>query len=128
MSERHDGEPDIERRTLEYSVRAVRLFQALQAQPDRAGWVIGRQYLRAATSIGANVAESQSGESRQDFAHKLSNAQKEARESLYWLQILKRTAILPAARLRDLLKETDETIAVLASIIITTRRRSQEQS
>jgi len=54
-----DGPPaayDIEERTLEFGVRAVRLLQTLKEQPDRAGWTIGRQYLRAATSIGANVA------------------------------------------------------------------------
>ena len=72
MKEGHGERPDIQERTLEYAVRAVRLFQALQALPDRAGWTIGRQFLRAATSIGANVAEAQSAESRADFAHKLS--------------------------------------------------------
>lgn len=127
MSERHEERPDIQGRTLEYAIRAVRLFQALQAQPDRAGWVIGRQYLKAATSIGANVTESQSGESRPDFVHKLSIAQKEARESLYWLQILERTGILPPARLTDLKRETDEIIAVLAAIILSTRRKSEHQ-
>jgi len=89
---------------------------------------MGRQFLRAATSIGANVAESQSGESRSDFIHKLHIAQKEARECYFWLQVMERTEIVPSARLKDLKKETDEIIAVLASIIISTRRKSQEQS
>ena len=123
MSERHGETPSIQTRTVDYAVRAVRLFQALQAQPDRAGWVMGRQFLRAATSIGANVAESQSGESRSDFVHKLSIAQKEARECLFWLQVLERTGILTASQLKDIKKETDEIISVLAAIIISTRNK-----
>ena len=125
MNEGQGEAPDIQGRTLEYAVRAVRLFQVLQAQPDRAGWTIGRQYLRAATSIGANVAEAQSGESRPDFLHKLSIAQKEARESLFWLQLLERAEIVAPTRLAELKKETNEIIAVLAAIILSTRRNSQ---
>ena len=115
----------IQERTLEYAIRSVRLFQALQAEPDRAGWTIGRQFLRAATSIGANVAEAQSAESRADFVHKLSIAQKEARESLYWLQVLERADILAPARLADLRNETDEIIAILAAIILSTRQNAR---
>jgi four helix bundle protein len=73
---------EIGERTLDYGVRAIRLFRALQARPDRSGRIIGRQFLRAATSIGANVAEARSGESRKDFAHKLQIAQGSPREPL----------------------------------------------
>ncbi len=122
-----DGLPDsrdIQERALDYGVQAVRLFQALQAQPDRAGWTIGRQYLRAATSIGANLAEAQSAESKQDFIHKCSIAQKEARESLFWLRLLERTEILPPADLRAPKAETNGIIAILAAIIKNTRRNA----
>lgn len=74
---------DIEDRTRAFGVRAVQLFRTLQAQPDRAGWIVGRQFVRAATSVGANVAEARAGESPRDFLHKLRIAEKEARESLY---------------------------------------------
>ena len=66
---------DIRHRTLEYALRAVNLYRALQEGKDGAGWVIGRQFLRAATSVGANVAEAQAAESRADFIHKYSIAQ-----------------------------------------------------
>ncbi len=56
--------PDIRKRSYAYCVRAIKLYQALQTEKDGAGWVLGKQYLRAATSIGANVEETQSGESR----------------------------------------------------------------
>jgi hypothetical protein len=49
--------PDIRRRAYQYALRAIRLFQYLQKQKDSAGWILGKQYLRAATSIGANIVE-----------------------------------------------------------------------
>jgi four helix bundle protein len=73
---------DIRERTLEYSLRAVRLYRALQGPRDRVAGNLGEQHLRAATSVGANVAEAQSAESGPDFVHKHGIAQKKARESL----------------------------------------------
>lgn len=115
---------DIEERTLEYGVRAVRLFRALQDSGDRAGWIVGKQFLRSATSVGANVAEARSGESQKDFLHKLQIAQKEARESLYWLRLMKEASLFPSAKLTPLLQETDEIIAVVTAIIRSTRRNA----
>jgi four helix bundle protein len=116
--------PDIRTRSYAYSLRAIKLYQALQQRKDGAGWVLGRQYLRAATSIGANVEEAQSGESRLDFVHKYGIAQKEARESLYWLRLLAESGIIPPQRLRPLTKETEELFAVITGIIVSTKRGS----
>jgi four helix bundle protein len=116
--------PDIRRRSYGYSLRAIRLYQALQQRKDGAGWVLGKQYLRAATSIGANVEEAQSAESRPDFVHKYGIAQKEARESLYWLKLLAESGIIPSRRLTPLMKETEELFAVITGIILSTKGRS----
>ena len=118
------GPQDIAERTLAYGVRAVRLFRALQDAEDRAGWIVGKQFLRSATSIGANVAEARSGETRRDFVHKLQIAQKEARESLYWLRLLTEADVLPAAKLADLTRETDEILSVLTAIIRSAKRNA----
>jgi four helix bundle protein len=117
--------PDIRRRSYGYSLRAIKLYQALQQRKDGAGWVLGKQYLRAATSIGANVEEAQSAESRPDFVHKYGIAQKEARESLYWLRLLAESGIIPSQRLRPLLKETEELFAVITGIIVSAKRRTK---
>ena len=69
---------DIGERTLRYALRAVKLYRALEKSEDAAGRIVANQYLRSATSIGANVTEAQSAESRADFVHKYSVAQKEA--------------------------------------------------
>src|SRR5271166_814838 len=72
---------DTRKRPVAYAPRAIKLYRFLQTQKDGAGWILAKQYLRCATSIGANIEEAQAGESRSDFIHKLGIAQKEARES-----------------------------------------------
>jgi len=111
----------IRERAFAFSLRAVQLFQHLQKQKDGAGWVIGKQFLRSACSVGANVEEAQSAESRADFTHKLGIAQKEAREALYRLRLLRESQIVTKTNLDPLLKETDILIRVLGSIILTTK-------
>jgi four helix bundle protein len=119
--------PDICGRSLDYGVRAVRLFRALQEQPDRAGWTVGRQYLRSATSIGANVAEAQSAETRADFVHKYGIALTEARESLYWLRLMDRSGLLPSHRVGPLIGETEELTAVITAITVRAKQNAEEK-
>jgi len=119
------GRLDIRDRSLAYALRAVKLYQYLQKQKDGAAWIIGKQYLRAASSVGANVAEAQAGETRADFVHKLGIAQKEARESFYWLRLLAESHLVARKQLDSLMQETEELIAVITSIIVTTKRKQQ---
>jgi len=113
---------DIRRRSFDYTLRAVKLYQHLQKQRDGAGWILGKQFLRAASSIGANIEEAQAGESRGDFVHKLGIARKEARESLYWLRVLAASKIVPEHRIQPLTQETEEVLNVITSIILKTKR------
>ena len=116
---------DIRRRSFEYTLRAINLYQYLQEQRRGAGWILGRQYLKAASSIGANVEEAQAGESRADFVHKLGIAQKEARESLYWLRVLAESQLVPRERVEQLTHETEELLNVITSIILNTKRKDR---
>jgi len=113
---------EIRARTFAYALRAVRLYQYLQKKKDGAGWVPGKQYLKAATSIGANMAEAQAGETRADFIHKLGIAQKEARESLFWLRLLAESQLVGRVRLRPPIHETEELIAVITAILVSSKR------
>ncbi|MUG97731.1 four helix bundle protein [Scytonema sp. UIC 10036] len=113
---------DIRERTVEYALRAIKLFQYIKGQKDEAGHIIGKQYLRSATSIGANIQEAQSGESKADFIHKLTIAQKEARESLYWLRLLAKSNIVTTERLNLLMQENEEIIAIITAIIVKTKK------
>ena len=115
--------PKIRDRSFAYALRAIQLYRYLPKQGDGVGWVLGKQYLRSACSVGANVEEAQAGESRSDFAHKLAIALKEARESLYWLRLLNESHTVPSGKLEPLIQATEEIIRILSSIILTTKQR-----
>ena len=112
---------DIRERTLAYATRGVRLSRSLMKLRDEAAKVIGRQFLRSSTSVGANVEEAQFAESRADFIHMYRIARKEARESRYWLRLMVESGIMPRSRLAPLIKETEELVAIITSIILTAR-------
>jgi four helix bundle protein len=82
---------DIKERTFLFGVRVVKLVGQLPR--NVAGIEVGKQLVRAGTSVGANVEEAQSGESKRDFVHKIGIAAKEAREARYWLRIVKATLL-----------------------------------
>ena len=98
---------DIQNRTFEFAVRIVNLCRHLDEKPG-VGRTIGRQLLRAGTSVGANVEEAQAGQSKPDFISKIAIALKEARETLYWLRLLVASKVLPEERLSDLTTEVKE--------------------
>ena len=98
ISDDQQGPQDIEERTLSYATRAVNLFRALQEKEGKAGWIVGNQHLRSAVSIGANVSEARSGESRRDSIHKMQIALKEARERLFQLKLMAFTNPTPSPR------------------------------
>ena len=111
-------------RTFNFSVRIVKLCQFLSKEysPDKN--VLLRQLLRSGTSIGANVEEAQSGQSRADFVSKMSIALKEARETNYWLRLMKATEVVTEEQISNLLEESEELKKILASIIISSKRNT----
>jgi four helix bundle protein len=92
-------------------------------QKDHVNLVLTRQLLRSGTSIGANVEEALGGQSSKDFVAKLAIAAKEARETGYWLRLIRDTQPHNQQELVDLLKECGELVRMLNSIILTTRRK-----
>jgi four helix bundle protein len=76
-----------------------------------------KQLLRSGTSIGANVAESQEAASKKDFINKLSISLKEARETEYWLKLLKESSVLNEKEFISLINDCDELIRLLISIL-----------
>jgi four helix bundle protein len=110
---------DIKERTFLFGVRVVRLVGQLPR--NVAGIEVGKQLVRAGTSVGANVEEAQNGESKRDFVHKMGIAAKEAREARYWLRIVKAT-LLQDAEVDALVQEADELVRILATIITKSKR------
>jgi len=113
---------DLEDRTFQFAVRIVKLCQTLDSEPG-VPRALANQLLRSGTSVGANVAEGQGGQSRADFVSKYSIANKEARETLYWLKLLVAADIVPEHRLADLMRECDELIAILTTIVKKTKEK-----
>ena len=77
---------ELEKRTKEFSLQLIRFLESLPK--DYLGEAMGRQLLKSGTSIGANYREANRAESKADFIHKLAIAEKEASETVYWLELL----------------------------------------
>ena len=75
----------IKEKSFSYAMHAIDLYKVLTVNKE---YIISKQFLKSATSIGANVTEASAAYSKKDFASKMSIASKEARESLYWLELL----------------------------------------
>jgi four helix bundle protein len=80
------------------------------------GQIIGRQLLRSGTSIGANYREANRAESKSDFIHKIGIAEKEAAETVYWLEICRDTKLGSEAKIAELLNEAGQLLAILITI------------
>ncbi len=106
-----------------FSKRIVLLYKMLLE--DRQPTALANQLLRSGTSVGANVEEATGGFSRRDFTAKCSIAYKEARESHYWLRLLRDTNCLEARLAESLIKDADELKRILAAIIISARKSAQ---
>ena len=117
-----NSEPDIRSRTFEFSVQIIELYKFLQNEKKE--YVLGKQLLRSGTSIGANVEEATAAQSKKDFIAKMSIALKEARETNYWLRLLKRTGFI---KKDDLINESSELMNILGAIIRTSRKNLKSE-
>src|SRR5712664_2353292 len=103
-----------------FALRIITLSRWLRGQWE---FEIGGQVFRAGTSIGANVEEALAGVSRRDFVVKMAVASKEARETNYWLRLLRDSNIVPTARMSPLLDESLELVRILTAIVKTGQQR-----
>jgi four helix bundle protein len=105
----------IQEKSFTFALEVIKLYIEIRKQGE---FVISKQLLRCGTSIGANVEEAIAGQTRKDFFSKMSIASKEARETRYWLRLLK------ASKLVDLnydeqLQKAEEIVKLLTSIVKT---------
>ena len=106
----------VQQKSFGFALRIIKLYTTLQQHRE---YVLSRQLLRSGTSIGANVTEATAGQSRRDFLAKMSIASKEARETKYWLELLKQSELAPVDVSGEL-SEVEELIRMLTSIVKTT--------
>ena len=106
-------------KSFDFAVRIVKFHKWLKE--SGADYDLAKQVLRSGTSIGANVAEAQSGQSKKDFIHKNHIAFKEVNETIYWLNLLNKSEIISDDTANSLLKDAEELRRILASIIKTSK-------
>ena len=118
-------EQTFKRRTKEFALGALRLVEGLPK--SRPAGVIGGQLLRSATSVGANYRAACRGKSAADVIAKLALVEEEADESLYWMEILAESGALSTDRLKGLMSEANEIVAMTVASI-KTLKSSREPS
>lgn len=106
-----------------FAVKVIKLYRRLC--DDKKEYIISKQLLRSATSIGANINEAQAAQSKSDFISKMCIASKEARETKYWLELLMATDLLDKNEVfvANLMCEIDEIIRMLTAIVKTSQTK-----
>jgi len=103
-----------------FALLIISIYKELKAENE---FTLSKQILRSRTSIGANVNEAISAISKKDFVFKLGISLKEARETKYWLNLLKDSDFIGQEIFNKSNKDCDELIKILSSIILTTKQR-----
>ena len=105
--------------TFAFSLQIINLYKELCEQKE---YVLSKQLLRSATSIGANVEEAIAGQTKRDFVAKMAIASKEARESRYWLRLLEKSKLV-ALDFTEHLAAIESIINVLTKIVKTSQSK-----
>ena len=101
-----------------FAIQIVRLYKFMIDQNE---FIISKQVVRSGTSIGANIEEALAAHSRRDFISKMTISSKEARETNYWLRLLRDSKLLVSVDLNALIKESEEIIKIITSIVKTSK-------
>lgn len=103
-------------KSFKFSVRIIKFYSLKSKQHNDLKDIL-KQLLRSGTSIGANISESQEASSKKDFINKLTISLKEARETDYWLRLLKESSVIEEKEFISLIKDCEELIKLLVSIL-----------
>jgi len=117
---------DISNRMLDFGIKIIRLTDQMKKTASSSH--AGLQVVRSATSAGANYEEACSAQSRADFVHKLQIVLKELKESLYWLNIIRKADFITTEYYMDsLIRENKELANIIAKSIITVKRNNKKR-
>lgn len=105
----------IKDKTYKFSLRIIKLYQYLSKEIKE--FVIAKQILRSGTSIGANIEESTGAQSKKDFIAKFHIALKEAKETHYWLRLLKDSELIEVQLIDSFLNDLNEIITIITAIL-----------
>ncbi len=106
---------DLGIRTKAFALRIIKLYSALPRTTE--AQVIGKQLLRSGTSVGAHYREARRAKSDADFISKMEGGLQELDETAYWLELLGEATIVKSGRLKPLLNEVEELIAIFVTMV-----------
>ena len=110
----------IQQKTYDFALKIINTSKQMQMNKE---FVLSRQLLKSGTSIGANLEEAIGGQSRKDFLSKISIAYKEARETKFWLRLLRDSNSMDSAHSDELLYQVEEILRIIGSIQRTTKSK-----
>ena len=110
------------KKSYDFALRIIKLAKYLNEEKKE--FVLSKQVLKSGTSIGANVEEALGGHSEKDFISKLTIAYKEARETDYWLRLLRDSEILESTLADSLLEDCGELLKIIGSILKTSKNKT----
>ena len=105
--------------SFDFSIKVMGLYKDLTSKRE---YIISKQLLRSATSIGANIFEATAAASRKDFINKMTIASKEARETYYWLKLLEKGEIVNI-KVGEYIKDIQDIINILTAIVKTSKEK-----
>ena len=106
----------IQQKSYDFALKIIALYRNLLKENE---FFLSKQLLRSGTSIGANIEEAQAAQSRADFISKMSISSKEARETCYWLRLLRDSKTVKKGEADQLLFEAESIVNILTSIVKT---------
>lgn len=109
-----------------FAVRIIKAYQFLCYEKKE--FVLSKQLLRCGTSVGANVEEAIGAQSQKDFFAKLTISYKEARETHYWLRLLRDTEYISIKQFQSLIADIDELLRIIGSIQKTIKNNIENNS
>ncbi|MDN3657560.1 four helix bundle protein [Ferruginibacter paludis] len=112
-------------KSFQFSLRIVKLFVHLKETKVERDLCL--QLLRSGTSVGPNVEESVGGSSIKDFAHKLEIAYREARETRYWLRLMKESELQESKLAESFISDCEEIIKILTAILNSTKYKQMPE-
>lgn len=104
----------IQRKSYEFSLRIIRLYRELTEKKKE--FILSKQVLRSGTAIGAMIEEAIGGQSRKDFTAKIAIAYKEARETRYWLRLLRDSGLITAEQAVSYLEDCESILRIIGKI------------
>jgi len=114
---------DLRDRTKQFALQIIRMYSALP--PTTEAQVMGKQVLRSGTSVGAHYREASRSRSTAEYISKIGGGLQELEETLYWLELLVESEIVPIDKLQGLTQEAQEIMAILGTMLKKAKQTKQ---